>query len=92
MTVNIGVEIKAVLHTKGMSISEFARRIGTSRENAYSIFNRTSIDTELLLKICRVLEYDFFSLYKNGFTGPPTRDEFEELKKEVEFLKKILAA
>ncbi len=51
MTVNIGVEIKAVLHTKGMSISEFARRIGTSRENAYSIFNRTSIDTELLLKI-----------------------------------------
>lgn len=59
MAYNFGVEIRKVLKEKGMSVSEFARRINKSRENAYDIFKRKSIDTELLNIISQVLDHDF---------------------------------
>jgi len=43
-----------------MTVSEFARRINSSRENAYSIFKRKSIDTDLLQTVSTVLGHDFF--------------------------------
>ena len=58
--IHIGQQIKAVLETKGISVTEFAKRINKSRENIYSIFNRKTIDTGLLTKISEVLEFDFF--------------------------------
>lgn len=59
-SVNIGTKIKFVVNKKGISVSEFSRRINKSRENVYSIFKRKSIDTVLLSKIGEVLEHDFF--------------------------------
>ena len=44
-----------------MTITEFARRINKSRENAYDIFTRKSLDTDLLKTISQVLEYDFLA-------------------------------
>ena len=84
MTVNIGGKIKQVFDKKGMTVSEFGRRINKSRENVYSIFRRKTIDTGLLGKIGEVLEYDFFQHY----TG--LGKEVEKLKKENELLKKLL--
>ncbi|MEW6468947.1 MAG: helix-turn-helix transcriptional regulator [Bacteroidota bacterium] len=63
MTIHIGSKVRKVFEKSGMTVSEFARRINKSRENVYSIFNRKSIDTELLQEISRVLQYDFFELY-----------------------------
>lgn len=60
----IGKEIKRVLKERGMTISEFAKRINTHRRNVYDIFERKSIDTFLLQEISRILSYDFFTLYK----------------------------
>jgi transcriptional regulator with XRE-family HTH domain len=60
MAQHIGLEIRKVLKKNGMTVSEFARRINSSRENAYSIFKRKSIDTELLQTISAVLGHDFF--------------------------------
>ncbi|MFH0866127.1 MAG: helix-turn-helix domain-containing protein [Bacteroidota bacterium] len=60
----IGKEIKRVLKERGMTISEFAKRINTHRRNVYDIFERKSIDTSLLQEIGKILSYDFFTLYK----------------------------
>lgn len=59
MAHNFGAEIRKVLDERGMTISEFARRINKSRENVYDIFRRKSLDTELLSVISQVLEFDF---------------------------------
>ncbi len=66
MTYHIGSEIHKILKKKGMTVSEFARRINSSRENAYSIFKRKSVDTELLQTISRVLQHDFFGKIIDG--------------------------
>lgn len=61
MAYNFGSEIRKVLKEKGMTVSEFARRINKSRENAYDIFRRKSLDTDLLSTISQALDYDFLA-------------------------------
>ena len=48
---------------KTLLISLFAEKLNFDRTNIYRIFNRKSIDTDLLFEISKVLEYDFFTLY-----------------------------
>jgi len=80
MAIHIGKRIKQVFEKKGMSISEFSRRLNSSRENVYDIFKRQSIDTSLLEKISKVLEYDFFQHYTS------LQQVNEKLKEEIEKL------
>jgi hypothetical protein len=84
MTVHIGNKIKASVNEKGMTVSEFGRRINKSRENVYSIFKRKSIDTALLVTISKVLDHDFFQYY----TG--LNSEVKKLKEENKTLKELL--
>lgn len=56
----LGRVIRDVLDKSGMKISIFADRIGTTRQNAYKIFEKHSIPTARLKKISEVLSYDFF--------------------------------
>jgi hypothetical protein len=58
--VHIGQKIEELVRVKRFPIVEFARKINTTRNNVYNIFSRESIDTELLRKICEILEFDFF--------------------------------
>jgi len=83
MTINIGSKIKQVFDKKGMTVSEFGRRINKSRENVYSIFKRKSIDTGLLQTISEILEHDFFQYYT------PLKDEVLNLKKENSILREM---
>ena len=86
--INIGSKIKSIVSKKGMTVSEFGRRINKSRENVYSIFKRKSIDTALLLKISEVLEHDFFQYYTNlGAEVERLVDENETLKEMVKIFK-----
>lgn len=62
--VHIGKKIKQQLTLKKLSVPEFASKINTTRNNVYNIFLRQSIDTELLFKICIILNHDFFQYYK----------------------------
>lgn len=85
---NIGSKIKGIVDKKGMTVSEFGRRINKSRENVYSIFKRKTIDTGLLITISKVLEHDFFQYY----TSLPAdiqklKDENQTLKEMISFLK-----
>lgn len=63
MNIHIGQKIKEVFEDSGLSVSEIARRIKTTRQNVYGIFERKSIDTELLLQLGQCLKYDFFQHY-----------------------------
>lgn len=63
MKLHIGQQVKNKVEQLGMNKSEFGRRINMSRQNVDSIFNRPSVDTELLAKISEVLNYDFFQYY-----------------------------
>ncbi|MBR4584338.1 MAG: helix-turn-helix transcriptional regulator [Bacteroidales bacterium] len=56
---HIGHLIKSVFDESGMSVSEFARLIDCERTNVYSIFERASINIDLLVKISQTLQYNF---------------------------------
>ncbi len=59
---HIGNKIQEVLrrHPKEHTVTWFARQLNCHRVNAYDIFNRRTIDTELLWRISVILDYDFF--------------------------------
>lgn len=100
MKMHIGKVIRQAVKTSGMSVTEFAKKINYSRRNIYSIFEKESIDTSLLVKIGQVLDRDFFSQYNSG---PPAQvaepsgereyreNKIRELLKEIEYLKEINA-
>lgn len=59
-TPTLGQQIKAELINQGITISDFARSINCSRPNVHDIMKRSSIDSELLMRISRVLHVNFF--------------------------------
>ena len=61
--VSIGGLIKEQFEKSKLSIEEFANLIACKRDNVYDIFRRERIDTDLLLKISRILKFDFFKTY-----------------------------
>jgi transcriptional regulator with XRE-family HTH domain len=92
MPVNIGEHIKSKAQEKKLSQEMLGRLINKSKQNVGDIYKRTSIDTELLLKLCRVLDFDFFALYyeeeplKSMRTRElmQTSDKIDELEKLLE--------
>ncbi|MFL5765615.1 MAG: hypothetical protein ACJ77K_16840 [Bacteroidia bacterium] len=64
--IHIGNKIKAVLENSGMSAVDFAKRINRTRDVAYKIFARESVDSNMLQRISLVLEHDFFSYYSES--------------------------
>ena len=85
MAIHIGKKIKQVFDKKGMTVSEFGRRINKSRENVYDIFRRATIDTGLLENISKVLEYDFFQYYTS------LQKQIRKLQEENRMLKELIA-
>lgn len=60
---HIGQLIKQELEAQGRTVVWFARNMSYSRTNIYKIFERASIDTDVLLRISALLEVDFFKVY-----------------------------
>jgi predicted transcriptional regulator len=58
--VHLGKLIKERMEEHKMSVADFAKKLDRSRENIYNLFEREHFNTELLEKIGRILEYDFF--------------------------------
>ena len=65
MAIHIGKKIKEEMRKQNISVSVFAEKINRSRNVVYDIFGRESIDTDLLNKISKILNCDFFSLYSS---------------------------
>ncbi len=60
---HIGEKIKEKLKEQGRTVVWFSQQINRNRTDVYSIFSRQSIDTELLLIISKVLNFNFFIFY-----------------------------
>ena len=61
--IHIGKLIKEKMVERGMTVVLMAKYLSCSRGNVYKIFDKYSIDTESLMKISKVLDFDFFGLY-----------------------------
>ena len=70
--IEIGLLIRQKLKERKKTIVWLAAKLSCSRTNVYKIFNKRSIDTNYLLRISDILNFDFFELYS------------EELKKRKE--------
>ncbi len=56
----LGKLIQEEVNRRGLSYSQFANSINTSRSNVYDIFKKESIDSSMLCRINNVLQRDFF--------------------------------
>lgn len=60
---HIGEKVKARAKELRIGPTELARAIKTSKQNVYGIYQRETIDTGLLQKLGKALEFDFFVYY-----------------------------
>lgn len=60
---HIGEEINRRIDALGLTYAEVARRLNVDRTTMYSIVKSKTIDTERLVKLCNILECNFFDLY-----------------------------
>lgn len=61
--VHIGKAIKERLEEIKMTKTEFGRLIGVPQQHVNRIFERDTIETTKLMKICRALDFNFFALF-----------------------------
>ncbi len=59
-SIHIGKLIKQVIEAKGIKVSWLAKMLCCSRSNIYKIYAKENIDVELLIRISRLLDHDFF--------------------------------
>ncbi|MEO6883518.1 MAG: hypothetical protein ABI199_05795 [Bacteroidia bacterium] len=78
-TVNIGKIVEEQFEKSGFSVTEFGKRIHTTRENVYNIFRRKSMDSDLLQKISETLNHDFFQYYKKDILEKEVKEEDKNL-------------
>ena len=100
MQFHLGKKIREYAKLKGIKHTELAQRIITSKQNIQNIYRRESIDILLLVKICNVLEYNFFTDYlaKLDFDVEKEikevlnvlKQSLQEKNKEIEYLKEII--
>src|ERR1700758_3774446 len=102
MAINIGEKIRQRAKELRIGPTELGKLINTSKQNVYGIYKRKSIDTEMLRKLSKALNYDFFQYYhaenlsvigepnlgygKKG-KGSSSSEEIQKLKKELEDLR-----
>lgn len=63
---SIGQLIKEELYRQERTVTWLARKINCDRRNVYNVFERTYVDTELLLRISIALQTDFFVYYSRA--------------------------
>ncbi len=74
----IGVLIKEELKKQERTVSWFARKLAYDRSNVYRLFQKESIDTNLLSRISIILEHDFFSDFSEYYNQPKKSGEKSE--------------
>ena len=95
MALHIGKKIQEVLNQSAFSVTDFAEKINKSRTVVYDIFTRQTIDTGLLQKISKVLDYDFFHYYSENSFSTLNEEratyvrKISDLEKKNELLEKV---
>lgn len=63
--IHIGLIVKEVFENQPRycTVSWLARQLHCGRANVYNIFERQSIDTDLLMRLSIILKHDFFKYF-----------------------------
>jgi transcriptional regulator with XRE-family HTH domain len=90
MSVQIGSVIKKVMEDKRVSPSELASRLGVHPGSISRIFNYKHMHSSLLQKLSQALGHDFFKYFTQDIRveRPEAEKQVEEIKKEMELLRK----
>lgn len=77
--ITIGSMIEDEVRKQQIDVADFARRINTVRNNVYNIFKRNSINIELLQRISKALNHNFFEDLSKDYSLalPPKLSEKE---------------
>ena len=62
---HIGKLIRQKMEERHKTVVWLAKELAYSRTNVYKIYDKSSIDTDVLLRISIILEYDFFKIYSD---------------------------
>ena len=65
--IHIGHLIREQLEADERSVSWLAREIHCTRNNVYKIFNKPSLDADLILRISKSMNFNFFQYYTAEF-------------------------
>ena len=65
--IHIGRLVQAQLKADQRSASWLAREIGCTRNHVYKIFNKPSLDGDLILHISNAMNFNFFQYYTAAF-------------------------
>ena len=61
--IHIGHLIREQLKADERSVSWLAREIHCTRNHVYKIFNKNTLDASLILRISKVMNFNFFQYY-----------------------------
>ncbi|MCY1663500.1 transposase [Chryseobacterium sp. SL1] len=81
--INIGIYISQCVKERGIDISRICNFMKSDVETINTMYSQESMDTQTLLRWCKLLEYDLFRLYSQHLIlySPPTRaGEFHKKK------------
>lgn len=76
--VHIGKIIESELRNQGRTVTWFAKSLYCDRTNAYKIFQRESVDSDMLYRISKVLSHDFFKYYSQELENSIEENNIEE--------------
>lgn len=75
----IGIIIKEELEAQERTVSWFARKLHLDRSNVYRLFQKNSIDTDLLRRVSMILNKDFFAMMSRELNGSSNADDKAEI-------------
>lgn len=65
--IHIGHIIQARLKADQRSVGWLSREIGCTRNHVYKLFNKPSLDSDLILRISNAMNFNFFQYYTAVF-------------------------
>ncbi|MEZ4850664.1 MAG: helix-turn-helix domain-containing protein [Bacteroidia bacterium] len=94
-SMHIGEVIDRQLKLSSLTKKELADRLGVSRSHIYTILERPSIDTDLLVRISKILNYNFFNHYQSlvpgGISASPEEltATIRQMREKISYLEEI---
>lgn len=68
--IHIGKLIKQKLAEQGKTTLWLARQLSYNRTTMYKIYDKASLDSQMLFRISRIMNYDFFQEYSKELDEP----------------------
>lgn len=65
--IHIGKLIQAQLKADKRSVGWLSREIGCTRNHVYKIFSKSSLDSDLIFRISKAMNFNFFQYYTAAF-------------------------